>query len=283
LLRTQEQKKKDAEAEAARKQKEAEEKMSSEDRLNLENGREAEKKKLLGNDFYKKKNFPEAIENYRAAIELNPKELTFYSNLAAVYVEMNELDKAIECCDNAIEKAKEGNYDYAKLGKAKARKALCLFKQEKLDESIDMYKEALLEHNSYDIKQAKIKVEKRKKELAEQAYFDPALAEQQKDKGNELFKAGDFPGAIKEFDEGVRRDPKNKFIYSNRCAAYLKLMDPVSALKDAEKALELDKDFVKAWARKGTAHQMSKEYHKALDAYKKGLAIDPNSKECIDG
>jgi len=136
--------------------------MSSGDRQAHENAREAEKKKLLGNDFYKKKNFPEAIEHYRAASELNPKELTYYSNLAAVYVEMGELEKAIECCDNAIEKAKEGNYDYVKLGKAKARKALCLSKQEKLDESIDMYKEALLEHNNYDIKQAKLKVEKRK-------------------------------------------------------------------------------------------------------------------------
>ena len=146
-----------------------------------------------------------------------------------------------------------------------------------------MYKEALLENNSYDIKQAKLKVEKRKKELEEQAYWDPAKAEEHKDKGNELFKGGDFPAAIKEFDEGLRRDPKNKFLYSNRCAAYLKLMDPVSALRDADKAIALDKDFVKAWARKGTSHQMQKEYHKALDAFKEGLKIDPNSKECIEG
>jgi stress-induced-phosphoprotein 1 len=42
-------------------------------------------------------------------------------------------------------------------------------------------------------------------------------------------------------------------------------------LKDAEKALEIDPLFVRAWARKGTCHQMMKEYHKAIDAFDKGL------------
>ena len=44
-------------------------------------------------------------------------------------------------------------------------------------------------------------------------------------------------------------------------------MDPVSALKDADKCIALDPKFVKGWARKGTCHQMQKEYHKALDAF----------------
>ena len=98
------------------------------------------------------------------------------------------------------------------------------------------------------------KVQKEKDIRDAQAYINPEMAEQHKEKGNELFKAGDFPGAVKEFDEGVKRDPNNKFIYSNRAFAYIKLMEPVRALKDAEKAIELDDKFVKAWARKGTCH-----------------------------
>ena len=54
-------------------------------------------------------------------------------------------------------------------------------------------------------------------------------------------------------------------------------------MKDANKALELDNTFVKAWARKGTCHQMMKEYHKALEAFDKGLKLDPASKECNEG
>jgi stress-induced-phosphoprotein 1 len=59
---------------------------------------------------------------------------------------------------------------------------------------------------------------------------------------------------MKEFAEGLRRDPKNKAIYNNRCACFIKLLEPNQGLKDAEKAIEIDPLFVRAWARKGTCH-----------------------------
>ena len=72
-------------------------------------------------------------------------------------------------------------------------------------------------------------------------------------------------------------------MYSNRAAAFIKLLEPAQGLKDAEKALEIDPKFVKAWVRKGTCHQIMKEYHKALEAFDKGLLLEPTSKECIEG
>lgn len=126
-------------------------------------------------------------------------------------------------------------------------------------------------------------MEKLKKEAEAKAYLNSDIAEEHKIKGGELFKQGNFPGAIKEFEEGLRRDPTNVAIYSNRALAYIKLMEPAQAMRDAEKCLELDPTFVKGYARKGTCHQMMKEYHKALESYDKGLNLDPNSKECNDG
>ena len=60
-------------------------------------------------------------------------------------------------------------------------------------------------------------------------------------------------------------------------------MEPNQGMKDAEKAVEIDPKFIKGWVRKGKCHQMMKEYHKALEAYDKGLAIDASNKDCIDG
>lgn len=89
--------------------------------------------------------------------------------------------------------------------------------------------------------------------------------------------------AIKEYEEGLRRDPKAVAIFSNRCATYIKLMEFTTALKDAEKCLELDPKFVKAYARKGTCQHFMKEYHKALASFDEGLKLDPTNKDCLDG
>jgi len=88
---------------------------------------------------------------------------------------------------------------------------------------------------------------------------------------------------VKEFSEGLKRDPQNKGIYSNRSAAYIKLMEFPSALKDAEKCLELDPTFVKAFFRKGTIHHALKEYHKAVQAFDNGLKLEPTNKDCMEG
>ena len=140
----------------------------------------------------------------------------------------------IEECDKVIEMAKVGSYDFQKLGKAMARKANALSKKGLLSESIAQYRVALLEFNDYSIKEAMKKVIKQKEEQDRLDYINPEIAEQHKERGNELFKAGDFPGAIKEFDEGLKRDPQNKFILSNRSFAYIKLMEPVRGMQDAE-------------------------------------------------
>lgn len=89
-----------------------------------------------------------------------------------------------------------------------------------------------------------------------------------------MIRNGDYPNALKEFDEGVKRDPTNKFIYSNRSLCFIKLMEPVRGLADADAALKIDPTFVKAWIRKATCHRLQKEFHKAMDAYEKGLKID---------
>lgn len=151
------------------------------------------------------------------------------------------------------------------------------------EEAIDLFKSALLENNDPNIRDQLKKAEKQKLVDEEQKYLDPVKAEEHREKGNELFKVGDYPGAVKEYTEGLKRDPNSKNIYSNRCAAYIKLMEMNYALKDVEKCLQMDPNFVKAYVRKGTIHHLMKEYHKALAAYDKGLTLDPDSKDLKEG
>ena len=164
-----------------------------------------------------------------------------------------------------------------------ARKANAMMQLERFEEAIDLYQKALLEHNDHSIKMGLNKAKKMKADADAAAYINPEIAEEHRQKGNEFFKKNDYPSALKEYEEGLKRDPKCLAIYSNRCATYIKLMIFNDALKDADKCLELDPKFVKAYARKGTCHHMLKEYHKALSAYDAGLKIEPDNKDCNEG
>ena len=75
--------------EQEKKKKEAEDaKLPQAEKEKLLIKKEAEDLKGKGNEFYKKKDFKQALEYYQQAIDKNPSEITFYSNKAAVYMEM---------------------------------------------------------------------------------------------------------------------------------------------------------------------------------------------------
>lgn len=104
-----------------------------------------------------------------------------------------------------------------------------------------------------------------------------------KTKGNALFKAKDFVGAIAQFTEAISHVPNKSEYYSNRSAAYLKVPDFPKALADAEKCISLNPDFVKGYIRKGATLIAMKEYAKAVACYAAGLAIDPEDEALTEG
>ena len=55
------------------------------------------------------------------------------------------------------------------------------------------------------------------------------------------------------------------------------------AKREVEKALEIDENYVKAWSVKGNVETVMKEYHKAIESYKKGLSIESDNPLCKEG
>ena len=78
----------------------------------------------------------------------------------------------------------------------------------------------------------------------------------------------------------MKRDPKNPSYPNNLAAALTKLGNFAAAKQACEKALDLDPAYVKAMAKKGDLEVLMKEYHKAIETYKKGLALDSTNAAC---
>ena len=121
---------------------------------------EAQKKKQEGNAAYSKRNFPTAIECYEKAIELDPGEITYYTNLAAVYFEMKDYTKCIETCDKAIDVGREKRADFKLIAKALARKGNALRKAGNFSEAKIAFEKALTEHRTPDYRTALSEIER---------------------------------------------------------------------------------------------------------------------------
>jgi len=192
-------------------------------------------------------------------------------------------------------------------------------KQEKYQEAIDAYSMALTEHRNADSLQALQKVEKLKAEKDKLSYIDPAKSLEEKNLGNDAFHKGDFPTAVKHYSEAIKRNPQDHVLYSNRAACYTKLGEYILGERDCDKAIELNPTFgntittittittiitphhqqqqqqtttnnnthssptVKAYTRKGHIQFFLKQYHKCLETYDKGLKLEPENPELVEG
>uniref|UniRef100_A0A7S3XT11 Hsp70-Hsp90 organising protein n=1 Tax=Heterosigma akashiwo TaxID=2829 RepID=A0A7S3XT11_HETAK len=273
---------------------EEEEELTEEERAAAAAARAAERKRLAdaklavaakqrGNELYKLKDLDGALAAYEEAATLDPRNMQFLNNKAAVYFEKKDYAAVLATCDEAVAVGRAHRADYVDVSKAYIRKAkaykaqgdwerACAALETAQVENYTKETERLLKHWQLDMRKA-----------AAAAYVDPEKAVEAKERGNEHFRAGAFPEAAKEYEEAVKRDPTNAVYRNNLASAYTKLMDFNKAKEACEKALELDPQYVKAWAKKGDIEFFMKEYHKALDSYKKGLEFEPNNQLCTAG
>lgn len=248
-----------------------------------ENQKKAIEEKTAGNEFYKKKDLDNAMAHYDKAIELDPTNITYYTNKAAVYFEQNLHDKCVETCQKAIDVGRENKADYKLIAKAIARIGNSYYKQKDLENALKYYNSSISEHRNPDTMKKKQMVEKEIKEKELLALLDPVKAEELKSLGNEAYKKGDFPTAMKHYNQSAIHNPSDPKLFRNRAAALTKLMEFPSALKDCEEAIKLDPEFVKAYVQKGAILTVLKEKSKAQSAYAKALELDPTCQEAIDG
>lgn len=133
--------------------------------------------------------------------------------------------------------------DYKLIAKAYGRIGSSYLKQENFDLAIKNFNKSLTEHRTPDILNKLREAEKEKKDRETKAYINPELSAKAREEGNTLFKNGDFAGSVKAYTEAIARDPSDARGYNNRAAAYQKLVALPEALKDTDKAIEVDPKF----------------------------------------
>ncbi|KAG8218324.1 activator of Hsp70 and Hsp90 chaperone [Butyriboletus roseoflavus] len=248
--------------------------MSEEDAEEAKAKADALAEKEKGSEYYKQRQFDDAASAFSKAWDLWPKDITFLTNLGAVYFEQGEYDKCIETCEKAVEEGRSHRVDFKLLAKALGRIGSAYSQKGDLVSAKKYFQKSLAEHRDAAVL-AKLQVtEKALADVERQAYIDPAKSAVAREEGNVAFKAGDFAGAVKFYAESIKRDPSDARGYNNRAAAYMKLLALAEALKDANESIKVDPSFVKAYIRKASILHAMREYSKALEALQAASTAD---------
>ncbi|KAJ8020458.1 Sperm-associated antigen 1 [Holothuria leucospilota] len=107
------------------------------------------------------------------------------------------------------------------------------------------------------------------------------MANREKDKGNEAFRAGDFAEAILYYTRSLSVIPSAP-AYNNRALARIRLEQFPSAVVDCNKVLELEPDNLKAMLRRSTARKSLHQYEEACQDLEYVLSIEPGNKQAED-
>ncbi|KAK4098608.1 TPR-like protein [Parathielavia hyrcaniae] len=233
----------------------------------------ADKEKALGTENYKKRNFDEAIKHYQAAWDLH-KDITYLNNLGAAYFEKGDYQACINTCTKAVEEGRSLYADFKIIAKSYARIGSAHEKMGDLGQAIDFYNMSLREHRTPEVLNKVRAAERNKIEAARQAYIDPVKAEEAREEGNKKFKESDWPGAVAAYSEMIKRAPEDPRGYSNRAAAFSKLLEFPSALEDCNTAIKKDPKFIRAYIRKAQVYFGMRKYSACVDACTEALDVD---------
>ncbi|XP_071866285.1 spag1 axonemal dynein assembly factor [Bombus fervidus] len=109
------------------------------------------------------------------------------------------------------------------------------------------------------------------------------MAEQEKEKGNEAYKAGDYEEALKHYDTSIKINSNIIACYTNRAITYIKLQRYEDALNDCNTVLSKEHTNIKALLRRALSLEHLGDLSQALADYEAALKLAPNDTSAIAG
>ncbi len=257
--------------EEERKKKQEEDKfnaLSEEERNREKNKRESEALKQKGNEEFKKKNIDDAFSYYQKASEINPSEYSLNLNLAAcyfekrdwdnclsqcqivvdntndfqkkarafgrmafVYMEQNQLEKAIENFNNSLLEHKDDRI------KDELRKAEKLKKER--DEELYINPEIAEEHNNKGNELYKSgKYPDSLKEYTEAIRRNPKNAKYYSNRAASYIKLMSFNDARLDCDKAIELDPNFLRAFQRKAVSHMMMKEYHKAMDTYEKGLK---------------------------------------------
>jgi stress-induced-phosphoprotein 1 len=241
--------------------------------------------KLSGNEAFKAKNYPKAIEDYSRAIEVDPNceaAAAIYSNRAASLTSLKRYPEALADAEACIRIRPDWLKGYF-------RKGAALEGLGQLDEAVKAFEGALT-------------VDPKNEELQEKLTAARDAVRQRNDRikpiqcrtaleaktiGNSLFGQSKYDAAVEFYSRAIdleKEDTLDKAAcYANRAACYQQVHNFSGVISDATSAICIVPNHPKALLRRAIAYEALEKWQKALDDYNAVHAVSPGMQNVSQG
>ena len=186
-----------------------------------------------------------ALARFNRAIELNPEYAEAYSNRGAAYEKSGDYPQAFKDCDKAIELDAEFAEAYSNRAVVHSRSGDYQRSIADLDKAIEL------------------------DPLYMRAYYNRAIAHQ---------TSGNHQQALKDYDRAIELAPQFAEAYFNRGISHDEIGNDERAIADFAKTSTLAPRETEVYARLAKVYEKTEKYEAAIEAWKRVLVIDPQSR-----
>lgn len=228
-----------------------------------------------GMSYSSKGDFDQALSDFNKVIEINPESAKAYYWIGVIYGRKGDSDRAISAFNKAIERDSKHAEPYV-------NRSLAYFYKREYDKAWeDVHKAGELGFKVNpkfieDLEKASGKGNIRSSSMEEKEVHTRSDAGAHLSYAEDYLKAMQPQKALKEFQKASEIDPNNAIAYVGIGHVYMLLKEKEKALANFQKAINMAPSEPEIYLRMGIVYASLHEHEKAIENMTKAISLNPN-------
>jgi tetratricopeptide (TPR) repeat protein len=227
----------------------------------------------LGDEYFEKGEYTNAITNYNQALNTNHGDVDLYYKRGLTHYQLGDYEAAIADYSQAIQMNIQDAKSYNKRG-------LALSQLGRLEEAINDYTQAIRINPNVAVAY-KNRAEARShvgdnqgaiEDYTQAIKINPDYADAYKNRGIARYLLGSQP----IFPQAIKINPKDAIAYKKRGNARSDLGDFEGAIEDYTQAIQINPNYADAYYNRGNSHSDLGDFERAIEDYTQAIQINYN-------